>query len=253
MDDDRGQLMSLWTKTSAWEFLRQGSWFSRQPDWFQSFIISNCEISFKKAGEYLFKTGEAPLGVYGVLSGQVNLMANLPDVDEPVLCSVAEPGTWVGISACLGRFPHGIDGLVACDSFYLNFPLTSFEALNAENPNAYKSWALQTATSYRMMRESYLHTKSYEARQRVAYALVDLLRRVGRPSNGPEIILHIRMNQSEFASLVGVTRQYVSRFIRDLRNEGVLLWRGELIAIKNPARLFEVAGLPYRPGHRLRA
>jgi Crp-like helix-turn-helix domain len=49
---------------------------------------------------------------------------------------------------------------------------------------------------------------------------------------------------SDFASLVGVTRQYASRFIGELRAAGVLEWRGSMISVKDVSRLSEMAGMP---------
>ena len=63
---------------------------------------------------------------------------------------------------------------------------------------------------------------------------------VGQPC-GDGIRLKVKLTQSDFASLVGVTRQYASRFIGELRAAGVLEWRGSMISVKDVTRLSELA------------
>jgi len=60
-------------------------------------------------------------------------------------------------------------------------------------------------------------------------------------SGGDGIRLKVKLTQSDFASLVGVTRQYASRFISELRAAGVLEWRGSMISVKDVTRLSELA------------
>lgn len=64
---------------------------------------------------------------------------------------------------------------------------------------------------------------------------------LGVNSRGDGIRLKVKLTQSDFASLVGVTRQYASRFIGELRAAGVLEWRGSIIAVKDVTRLSELA------------
>ena len=65
--------------------------------------------------------------------------------------------------------------------------------------------------------------------------------RLDAASSGDGIRLKVKLTQSDFASLVGVTRQYASRFIGELRAAGVLEWRGSMIAVKDVTRLTEMA------------
>lgn len=70
-----------------------------------------------------------------------------------------------------------------------------------------------------------------------------LATRVGQPC-GDGVRLKVKLTQSDFASLVGVTRQYASRLIGELRAAGVLEWRGSMISVKDVSRLSEMAGMP---------
>ena len=71
--------------------------------------------------------------------------------------------------------------------------------------------------------------------------------RAGEPAaDGVE--LNVRLTQAEFASYVGVTRQYVSRFIGELREMGILEWGGNRIVVRNPAALRTLTRYEPAPG-----
>ncbi|HEX3216780.1 MAG TPA: Crp/Fnr family transcriptional regulator [Aestuariivirgaceae bacterium] len=233
--------MSEWTIERAGEFLRHGRWFAQQPEEFCAAVLSRSAIRTFEAHQRICHKGDPPSGVYSVLEGQVNLVAER-EPGASLFYNFIEPGSWFGQGNCLDRQPVLLDAVAAQRSVVLHFPLAEFDAVLERHPAYYRCWALMLSEAWRTTLGQYLDSKAFEARRRVNQELLTLATRVGQPY-GDGIRLKVRLTQSDFASLVGVTRQYASRFIGELRAAGVIDWRGSMIAVKDVSRLSEMAGL----------
>jgi CRP/FNR family transcriptional regulator, cyclic AMP receptor protein len=227
--------MSEWTIDRAGEFLRQGRWFAGQPEEFCTAVLSGSAIRTYEAHQRICHNGDPPSGVYAVLVAEREPGASL-------FYNFLEPGSWFGQGNCLDREPFLLDAVAPHRTVVLHFPLSEFDAVLERHPAYYRCWALILSEAWRTTLGQYLDSKAFEARRRVNQELLTLASRVGQPC-GDGIRLKVKLTQSDFASLVGVTRQYASRFIGELRAAGVLEWRGSMIAVKDVSRLSEMAGL----------
>jgi CRP/FNR family transcriptional regulator, cyclic AMP receptor protein len=234
--------MSEWTIERAGEFLREGRWFAQQPEDFCMAVLSRSDIRTYEAHQRICHNGDPPSGVYAVLEGQVNLVAER-EPGASLFYNFLEPGSWFGPGNCLDREPFLLDAVAVHHTVMLHFPLPAFDAVLEERPAYYRCWALILTEAYRTTLGQYLDSKTFEARRRVNQELLMLATRVGQP-HGDGVRLKVKLTQSDFASLVGVTRQYASRFIGELRAAGVLEWRGSMISVKDVSRLSEMAGMP---------
>ncbi len=202
-------------------------------------MLSRSEIRTYGAHQRICQNGSPPSGVYAVLEGQVNLVAER-EPGASLFYNFLEPGSWFGQGNCLDREPFLLDAVTPHRTVVLHFPLSDFDDVLEQHPAYYRCWALILTEAWRTTLGHYLDSKTFEARRRVNQELLLLATRVGQPC-GDGIRLKVKLTQSDFASLVGVTRQYASRFIGELRAAGVLEWRGSIIAVKDVTRLSELA------------
>lgn len=237
----------VWTVASAGEFLRQGGWFADQPAWFQDGVLSRSIVREVDAGSILCHPGTPPFGVFAVLEGQVNFVWPDPD-GRDVFYNFVPPRGFFGHGSCLDGRAHLMKAVTPRQTQALFLSAEGFEDLGRERPESFRCWAAHVTAMYRGMFQTFIDAKAFEARQRVHRALLTLVQRVGEPTESGGIELTVRITQAEFASYVGVTRQYVSRFIGELREMGILEWGGSRILLRSPEALRELARFDTRPG-----
>ena len=172
--------MSEWTVDRAGEFLRQGRWFAQQPEEFCAAVLSRSEIRTYGAHQRICQNGSPPSGVYAVLEGQVNLVAER-EPGASLFYNFLEPGSWFGQGNCLDREPFLLDAVTPHRTVVLHFPLSDFDDVLEQHPAYYRCWALILTEAWRTTLGHYLDSKTFEARRRVNQELLLLATRVGQP------------------------------------------------------------------------
>ena len=82
--------------TGTWHAqLARGHWFSHLPPDLQRSLLGAARLRVLTAGQYLFKRGDPPCGVYAVLEGTVRISAVSAQGKEAVL-SLVETPYWFG-------------------------------------------------------------------------------------------------------------------------------------------------------------
>ena len=78
--------------TGTWHAqLARGHWFSHLPPDLQRSLLGAARLRVLTAGQYLFKRGDPPCGVYAVLEGTVRISAVSAQGKEAVLSLVETP------------------------------------------------------------------------------------------------------------------------------------------------------------------
>jgi len=78
-------------------FSRNG-WFARCPAQLREALVAHAQVTAVEAGRWIYDTGDAAHGLYGVLSGSVTTHVAL-DNGESVPISISGPGTVFGYAA----------------------------------------------------------------------------------------------------------------------------------------------------------
>ncbi|MFO1089725.1 MAG: Crp/Fnr family transcriptional regulator [Hyphomicrobiales bacterium] len=228
-----------WSVQSAAQVLRSKGWFSQQPQWFQDGVIERATLKEFHAGGVVCRAGDAPMGAHAVVEGQVNFVWPSPDGQE-IFYNFIPPAGWFGHGSCIDGEPYLMNAVTPRRTVMLFLARDRFEDLGKAHPEAFRCWATQVTDMYRGVFQSFIDAKAFEARQRVPRALLVLARKAGERV-GDSVELNVRLTQAEFASFVGVTRQYASRFIGELREAGILDWGASRIVIRNLPALAEMA------------
>jgi CRP-like cAMP-binding protein len=235
-----------WTVADAGAFLGEQGWFAGQPQWFQNAVLDRASIRAFEPGSVICRPGEPAIGVFGVLEGQVNFVWPAPDGQE-VFYNFVPPRGFFGHGSCLDGHVHLMNAVAPRATRTLYLSVDAFEDLGRAHPESFRCWATQVTEMYRGMFQTFIDAKAFEARQRVHRSLQALAQRAGEETpDGVE--LNVRLTQSEFASYVGVTRQYVSRFIGELRDMGILEWGGNRIVVRDTEALQALTRFEPTPG-----
>ena len=193
-----------------------------------------------RKGEVVAHQGEPATHLYLVASGFLKIVQGTADGHELIV-------RFVGVGEPLG-------GVVALDG--ASYPVTAL----AVEPTRLFSWdvpdlrrLLERTPQVRgnIMREMAAHMTDALTRvqelstarvgQRLAHALLRLMRQCGRPSPKGTLLVHT-LTRQELADLTGTTLFTVSRTLSSWIAEGILASEGRRLVIRDRQRLEALAG-----------
>jgi len=182
--------------------------------------------------------GERP--VCFVIEGSLRLMAERPGTPRPTLVEIVGPGELFG-SLPLAGGDGGPNRAVAMEAaVLLRVPAREIEALMDRAP-ATAIW-IAGALAARMRRlESRLSQVLFkDARQRVAFALLDLAEQWGVRHGGGGTLLDVHITHQDVASMTGLTRETVSLTLGEFDLAEMIRTIGRRIIILDGAGLRRV-------------
>ena len=91
--------------TTDGRMLLRNAWFARQKPALREALLARARIAEVGAGQWIYGTGDALNGLYGVLEGAVHLLMTLPD-GETRLLDVVAAGQFFGQPARFGGGPR---------------------------------------------------------------------------------------------------------------------------------------------------
>ena len=223
----RGSVLSpreKWSKERARGLLSEGYWFGDLPQSFQHELIAHSEIRTFRRNSSLYRIGDAVDGMYAVLEGDLRAYI-YGDDKERVLLRLIGPRCWFGDFHLIDDYPTRTFEIRAhsdCATLFLR--KKDFHEIANGSLENYKQFIKLTCIQQRHMVRIAVEARS-DAQRRTARALLRIARMHGRDS-GAGIEIGINLTQSDLASLIGVSRQYVNELIAGWNEEGIVYWRG---------------------------
>lgn len=205
-------------------------------------LISLLRFRDLRAGQAVFRTGDPPDGLYGLMRGQVRLVLHYPS-GQTHLNHVAEQGDWFGEISTLDGRPRLNDAICARPTRLAHLPQAAAEQLMASEPGFVRAVARLAARHHRAAVAFAGRAITLPVSAQVAYALLSLVRKARR--QGAEPILAVR--QEDVASMVGASRQTVAAQLRRLSDQGVIALGYRAITVRDSEAL-EAAARSGRPG-----
>lgn len=103
-------------------------------------MLARCALVRFQAGDVVYRMGDEPGGIYGLISG--NLTLNTAPADRiPRLIQTAQVGLWAGEDCFLGRQPRRVQLQVRVPTVMMHLPLAEMDRLAAANPEAVRYFA----------------------------------------------------------------------------------------------------------------
>ena len=211
--------MENWTKTKALELLSKG-WLGERPEELQQAILHHGRIITVSAGASVYRQGDLDhAGMYALLEGDLRAFYYFRNIEKMTLWTMG-PGAWVGQAVLFDNGPRPIEvsPVNECKLFLL--PLSGYRRIVAREPRYMHDFALLLCYSIRTNFNATI-ARRLSARERAASAFVRLAHVHGKPE-GDGLFLDIRMSQSDLASLVGVSRQYMNELLAEWQREGFI-------------------------------
>ncbi|PJO57461.1 Crp/Fnr family transcriptional regulator [Burkholderia pseudomallei] len=169
-------------------------------------------------GQVLFRRGDAPCGLYAVLSGALSVGA-VDASGKEALLTVAEPTTWFGEIALFDELPRTHDAIALEDALLMHVPQATLQQLLDETPRYWRYFALLMAQKLRM---SFMNVEALTlmpAAQRLAARLLMIAEGYGGIGTRHR---RIRLSQERLGAMLSLTRQTANQLLKDLAARGVV-------------------------------
>jgi CRP/FNR family transcriptional regulator, cyclic AMP receptor protein len=222
--------MPNWDATA--HIMAENGWLSLTPPAFRSAILQRCRLQDVRAGDTIYRVGDPPGGMYGLVSGGLGVSV-APGESGPYMGHLARPGTWFGEAAAITRQPRRVGLTVTRDAALLHLPLAKIDEIVAADPAAWRLFALVTL--------GHLDTAigacdDLMRRDHVQRCVAVLLRLAGC-RRAPATPNDIDLPQEDIATLANVARTTAGAILRDLENTGLLQRSYRRIRITSPEAL----------------
>jgi len=181
----------------------------------------------------LFKAGDPPAGIYGVVSGVVKLSLPSTPRGEKVLALLG-PGESFGMSALLANEPHAVSAVAAQDCTLLHLPYSSAVRAMRRDPKFAREIALQLNRRFRDLILDIQMTTRQSAMQRV---VAFLLGQIPEARRNQVITVRLPAKKGDIASKLDLTGAHFSRILHELDAAGLINLQGSLVTLNRAGAL----------------
>lgn len=126
--------------------MARNGWLASQPDDFRTEVLRSAVLIFFEAGRTIFRMGDEPGGIYGLVSGKATLNT-APEDSTPKLIQSSIPGHWAGEFCFFSRQPRRAGMQARVPTWLMHLPLHQMDRMAREDPRAIIGFSLiATAT-----------------------------------------------------------------------------------------------------------
>ena len=198
--------------------LSTNPWFGALPLAERKVMLAVADTVQFRAGEMLYRKGDATGGFYGVVQGAFKISTLGEDGREGIL-SVIESGNWFGEASLIDGLPRPHDATAVQASLVLVVQPQAFKRL-MQRTNFARAIAVllcgRVRVLYGMVEDSMLRS----TRTRIARRLLTLAR--GDATMANDARANVTVSQEALAMMLGITRQTLSKELKVLVRDGVL-------------------------------
>ena len=217
--------------------LRRVSYFATLPDGLLSELAAMVVERRYGRGQVIFLEGEPCAGLYIVAEGRVRIYKVSPQGREQVLEQL-EPGGTFNDVAVLDGGPNPASAMAATDSLLWIVARADIRRLAHAHPEL--AWALIESIA-RRTRRLVAMVEDLALRSVKARLAKLLLAEAERSAGQVEINRDQMVTQAEMAARLGTVREMIGRALRELADEGLIVFDRHRIVILDRARLAELA------------
>ena len=103
-------------------------------------VLRRATLGRFAAGEVVFRFGDPPGGIYGMVAGIVT-MTTAPPSELPRLIHLGDPGTWTGEACFVTREPRRVEIRAFVDTVMMHLPLGAMDEMAATDPGVARHFA----------------------------------------------------------------------------------------------------------------
>ena len=186
--------------------------------------------------EIIFKQGDRCQGVYCVQSGLVGVRKTDAEGDS-VLVRLTFPGESLGYRPCLAEEPHRGTGEALDETTVCFVENSVVRNIIGQNPALGLRFLKRVARSMGEAEEKYFENVTLDIRTRFCHLLVVLMNHYGRSNGAGEINFEMPLSRQDLAAVIGTRPESMSRIIKELNDDGIVLISGRNVRLPEEERL----------------
>jgi CRP-like cAMP-binding protein len=219
--------------------LASGHWFSHLPVELQRSLLAAARVRSLTAGQYLFKRGDPPCGLYAVLEGAVRISAVNAQGKEAVL-SLVETPYWFGEICLFDSLPRTHDALASAPCTLLQVPQAAMLGILEDQPAYWRDVALLMSHKLRLSLINIEQMSLMPASARLAHRLLMIAEGYGEIHQARRTL---QLPQEDLAAMLGLSRQTTNSLLKALEQQGIIGLGYGAIEILDLEGLQQAAGL----------
>ncbi len=234
-------------RTAAKSVLARNSWFASLAVDLQADILRLGRTRYMK-NAVIFAVGDAPNGLFAVLSGKVQISHTSSD-GRLALLMMAESGAWFGETSLLDGGTRNSDALAVGRVELFHLDVFAFREMTRDSSQRYAAFVRLLCDHFRLAMDHFASLRM-PAEARIAQRLLFFSR---TQANNGEPGRVVNLSQEQLASNVGISRQALNSHLRRLEEQGLVkLGYSEIRLCNHRAlvRLAQNALAAYVPGAR---
>lgn len=204
---------------AARETLTRGHWFGRLPCALQDALLDSARIRDYLAGEIVSCEDQPISALRAVLEGQIAVTRQIGD--ETYLFHIGGPGFWFGELAALSEIPTTVTFTARAKLKVLAVPKSDLEQLLSRHPAWYQPFIQLLVQRESVIMRAMAQAMTLSPKDRLRTRLADIAD-LWRTDGSEGKFVELAISKGELAAMVGVTRQYVGRFLRSLEEDGLI-------------------------------
>lgn len=205
--------------------LANGHWFSHLPAPFQHSLLAHARLRQLAAGQYLFKRGDPPCGLYAVLDGALRVSAVNEQGKEAILSLVESP-FWFGEICVFDGQPRTHDACAVGPCTLLQVPQQVLLNILDETPRYWRDLALLMSQKLRLSFIGLEQLSLMPASVRLAHRLLMIVEGYGDIEHSKRVL---QLPQEDLAAMLSLSRQTTNALLKDLQAQGIVrLGYGEI-------------------------
>lgn len=192
-------------------------------------VLNEVVLSNFKAGDYVFRTGDAPDLMYLIVKGQMKIFYNTIDGEEQIFY-IYRDGDFVGGLNLLVQSPYRYVGQALTDCKIVAIPKATFDRYFYDSSIILRSVLTKSFERIRWAEELIQRLATSNASMKTAGLLLKLVKRIGVETD-EGIRLELSMNREELGNYSGLRRETITRKLGQFKDLGYIELIGNKVII----------------------
>ncbi len=204
------------TRPREFDVLANSGWLVETPAAFRDAVLDRCLVRRCRRGDALYRAGDPPGGLYGLIEGGVGVELS-PGDREPYIGTFARPGFWIGEASVLTRGPRFVGIRATRDSLLAYLPIPQWDAIVRSDPEAWRWFAALTLRNCLLAVSIADALMTPGAAERMAAIILILSSR-----GAPALPATIDVSQEDLARMANLSRSSAGRVLQTFEAEGLI-------------------------------
>lgn len=193
-----------------------------------------------KKGEYIFKEGTRPHGVFCVNIGKIKLVITGDDGKEQIV-RLVKPGDPLGYRSLLSGDLYNASAVAMENCGVCFIPKELFLGILQKDSSLSMEMMKLLSDDLKKTEIQLTHLAQKPVRERVAEAILFIKETYGFEANGKTI--NASLSREELANMVGTATETVIRLLSEFNKDGIIQLTSKKIVIEDLNRLIKVANI----------